>query len=76
MSEPIDMRMLERHVELLSEHFCTVQIFVTRHEMGTDGGTVGASKGSGNWYARCGQVTEWLMQKDECIRIGERSRDQ
>jgi hypothetical protein len=49
----------------LGEHFDTVQVFVTRH--GPDG-TGNAGFGEGSWYARYGQVREWLIREDEKIR--------
>jgi hypothetical protein len=45
------------------EHFDTVQIFATRH-VDSETGTVGAQHGEGNWYARRGQVAEWLVKQD------------
>ncbi len=68
MSQSADTDLLQKHVNELSEHFDTVQIFVTRHEIGTDNGTVGACRSAGNWYARLGQVREWLIQQDERAR--------
>jgi hypothetical protein len=42
----------------LMRHFDSVQIFVTRQEPCKN--TLAFSIGSGNWYARFGQVQEWL----------------
>lgn len=53
-----DMARVQKALDLLSEHFDTVQIFVTRHE---DGGTRAANLGSGNWYARYG----WREENEE-----------
>lgn len=51
----------------LGEHFDSVQIFVTRFEPGPDddpnAGTVNIDFGSGNWFARFGQVENWV---DKC----------
>jgi len=52
---------VERAVNLLSELFDTVQIFVTSTE---DGDTCAHEDGNGNQYARIGQVREWLQEKD------------
>lgn len=60
-----DLEMLRRHVDQLGEHFDTVMIFTTRHEAGTRGGTVNAHWGSGNWFARYGQIRHWLIKEDE-----------
>ncbi len=58
-----DHAMLKRHVAQLAEHFETVQIFATRHSAEHDG-TVGAQWGEGNWYARYGQVKEWVVREE------------
>lgn len=63
-----DMTMLEKHANELAEHFDSVQIFVTRHEGGEKNGTVNASQGAGNWFARYGQVKSWVIKQDECAR--------
>ena len=66
------MKMLDAHVARLCEHFDTVQIFVTRH----DGEyCMVANRGNGNWYARYGQIHEWLIQEDERAREQMRVRD-
>ena len=57
-----DMKMLGSHVSRLCEHFDTVQIFVTRHQGGS---SMTANRGGGNWYARFGQVRQWLIQEEE-----------
>lgn len=64
-----DMKRIRDACEVLSEHYDTVQIFVTRHDAGGVGGTVSATWGSGNWFARHGQVREWLVKDDELVRI-------
>lgn len=58
-----DMRRIDAAINLLSEHFETVQIFTTRHEENAIG-TVRACKGSGNYYARYGQVKQWVIQEE------------
>lgn len=64
-AEEPDVEMLRRHVEQLGEHFDSVQIFATRHEAEIEDGTVSCNFGSGNWFARFGQVGEWLVKQDE-----------
>lgn len=56
-----DMATLDAHAAGLRARFDTVQIFVTRET--SDGCTVAASTGAGNWYARIGQVRSWLVQQ-------------
>lgn len=46
--------------ENLGEHFDSVQIFVTRHAP-EDEGTHRIAYGTGNWFARVGQVFTWLQ---------------
>ncbi|MGP1665752.1 MAG: hypothetical protein ACTS5I_07570 [Rhodanobacter sp.] len=70
-----DMQRLEKALESLSEHFDSCQIFVTRHESGTLDGTVNVNLGVGNWYARYGQVHEWLIKQDEMARVKARRDD-
>jgi hypothetical protein len=64
-----DMARIQTAVEGLGEHFDTVQIFVTRVEHdGNDGMTMNANWGTGNWFARKGQVQDWLTKIDERVR--------
>lgn len=60
-----DLALLRKAVDGLGEHFDTVQVFVTRHEAGTADGTKHISMGSGNWFARFGQIKVWVIQTDE-----------
>jgi hypothetical protein len=62
--EDRDMAILDSHVAQLCEHFDTVQIFVTRQN-GEENVTMTADKGNGNWYARYGQVREWITKQEE-----------
>jgi len=66
-TEDPDLDMLKRHCAQLAEHFDTVHIFVTRHAP-QEGGTVNATWGLGNWFARRGQVAEWMTKADESTR--------
>lgn len=68
-----DMAMLGKHISSLSEHFDSVQIFCTR--LTPDGGTITTSKGSGNWYARYGQIKEWCIKQDETTREEVRNKE-
>lgn len=67
-----DLELLKRHSEQLSEHFDTVQIFVTRHMPAELNGTRAIDYGSGNWYARHGQVSLWITQHNEHERVAVR----
>lgn len=59
-----DEKRIAEAMNTLSEHFDTVQIFVTRHEPGALDGTIAACRGVGNWYARIGYVKEWILQRE------------
>lgn len=64
-TEPDDMKLLDNALKLISEHFDTVQIFATRHEPEVHTGTVNSYKGVGNWYARYGQIKEWVAKVEK-----------
>lgn len=66
-----DMERVNKLVAELSEHFDTVHVFCTRHES-DDIGTVRLSRGSGNWFARFGQIQEWVIREIEGARIATR----
>lgn len=66
-------RMINAHLSALSEHFDSVQIFVS--SLKPDGGTRSISKGRGNWFTRYGQVSEWCIREDERARIGIRCEE-
>lgn len=67
-----DLRILRSHTAQLSEHFDSVEIFVTRKH---PGGTINAEHGDGNWYARYGQVRQWVISEEERMRHSVRSDD-
>jgi hypothetical protein len=71
-----DLAKVSQAIDALSEFFDTVQIFVTRHE-NSEVGTISVQKGSGNWYARVGQVHEWMTKNSEETRedVRENRRD-
>lgn len=50
--------LIQRHACAIGEHFDTVQIFCTKE---TDTGTRSKNYGVGNWYARYGQVRDWVL---------------
>lgn len=64
-----DMELIQKHVDALSEHFDTVQVFVTSKQEGLEGNTINANIGSGNWFARYGQVRTWLLKADERSKL-------
>lgn len=59
------MERLKAAVRSLMEHFDSVQIFANRCESGSLDGTVHASQGGGNWFARFGQCKMWVDVETE-----------
>jgi hypothetical protein len=47
---------------------------VTQYAPLEEGGTVNINKGEGNWFARFGQIVEWLKKEDEYIRIDAKNK--
>lgn len=47
----------------LVPHVDTVQIFITKHES-SEIGTTQMSWGEGNFFARYGQISQWLINED------------
>lgn len=62
MPDP-DIEVIEKALQALSEHFDTVHIFTTRYESEHEGRTICVNRGVGNWFARYGQVTNWLLEQ-------------
>lgn len=59
---PEDLALAQQHLDALGEHFDTVQIFCSRHEAGeSEGGTINVTVGSGNTFARYGQISLWIV---------------
>ena len=59
-----DEQFLDKALDVLREHFDTVQIFATRHEA-SQNGTLHFDCGFGNYYARIGQLDIWLREQRE-----------
>lgn len=68
MTKDEDLASVQKAIDELSEHFDSVHIFCTRYE-GPDIGTVQVNRGTGNWYARSGQIQEWLIKNAEESRV-------
>lgn len=65
-----DLSKLKNATARLMEHFDTVHIFVTRH-VSDDEGTTAASWGGGNWYARRGQIGDWILKQEASAQSDE-----
>lgn len=65
-------KILKKHVDQLMEHFETVQIFVTCQLATKDGlmCTLANNEGAGNFFARRGQVRDWMLRQDEVAASG------
>ncbi len=68
-----DLDMVKASCEKLGEHFDSVQIFATRYDGET--GTVNVQWGSGNWFARKGQIADWLIKEDEASKQAVRKEE-
>lgn len=66
-----DMEMVRRKAQDLMEHFDTVHIFCTRHNPGDDN-TSTISHGRGNYFARRGQIQDWVIVQEEGTRMSAR----
>lgn len=55
------MSLIQNQAAILASSFDSVMIFCTKHEEGGD--TAHYSYGVGNWFARYGQITDWLNQE-------------
>ncbi len=71
-----DLVLIQKAIDLLSEHFDSVQIFANRYESGEKNGTIHVDLGYGNWYSRYGQVRDWLILKDEETREEVRNAEE
>jgi hypothetical protein len=73
-AEKVELARVAAHCDQLAEHFDTVQIFVTRNADNEteEEGTVNIQLGRGNWFARYGQVHQWIVKSDEDARIHAR----
>ena len=56
----IDLKRIQDALDTLGEHFDSVLILATRHE---EAGTINIELGTGNVFARLGQVREYLIKQ-------------
>jgi hypothetical protein len=70
-TETAEIELLKLAAQNLGEHFEAVHIFASRDEP-EEGGTVRYSYGLGNWFARYGQVREWILREEENARCVSR----
>lgn len=74
MTDDERLDVLKRHTAQIMEHFDAIQIFATKENAEEQTTTV-MSWGGGNWYARFGQVQEWIVQQNARAEIKVRRED-
>lgn len=67
------LEIIKKHVAQLAGHFDSVEIFVTEY-ISPEKGTFARSFGTGNWFARYGQIKDWLNQQDIDTEIDLRNQ--
>lgn len=72
MTREEETALVKKYCDQLMEHFDSVQIFVTRSATDLDG-TVHVQQGQGNFFARYGHVSSWLIKENESLREDVRS---
>lgn len=75
MTEPKSPQeiVIDECLNKLAEHYDCVQIFASRHDVDdNEKKTLGSDRGKGNWFARYGQVKEWVIREEEATRINTR----
>ena len=66
-----DIATIDRFLAQLSEHFDAIEIFATRHNPHNNE-SIAVNHGIGNWYARHGQVRDYVAREAERARIAMR----
>lgn len=64
MNEERDLKIVQSHCAQLAEYFETVMIFVSKP---TEDGTINCHWGSGNWFARYGQIKYWIKKEEASL---------
>lgn len=68
MTKEEQLKMIEQHVESLGEFFDSVQIFCSQRDPDGKQETQTFATGCGNWFARYGQIREWVIRAEESSR--------
>lgn len=69
------MDLVQKHADMLCEHFESVQIFCTKSSDDGTGETMSFITGSGNRYANYGLVRLWMIREDQRIKDTQPMRD-
>lgn len=64
------LELIRNQAKILSPSFDTVMIFATKYDPET-GDTSQFNFGIGNWFARYGQVKDWIIAEDGKTMHGE-----
>jgi hypothetical protein len=59
--------LIQSLIESISDRFDTIQVFTTSHDP-TTGETTYIGMGTGNFYARIGQIEEWTRLQKEIVK--------
>lgn len=62
-----DHNVVAKAIDNLGEHFDTVQIFCTRNGI-EDQSLINVTAGSGSWYARYGQIKDFMLRCEERVK--------
>lgn len=65
-----DLAIVNQHLNQLMEHFDCVQIFCSRYNPGEEG-TTWVNRGQGNYFARLGQVRDFLLYEEGRANAGD-----
>lgn len=57
--------MLEKHAEVLAEHFESVRIIAVRNRNGM---YARITRGAGNYFSQYGSIRDWLLEQDQSTR--------
>lgn len=59
------MALLENQINILKNHFDSIQIFASNFNEDDEDNTSHFNTGYGNWFSRYGQVKEWVIKCEE-----------
>lgn len=69
-----DLERIKQAARTLFEFVDSVQIFCTKSD--GENGTINWNYGLGNWFARRGQIGEWLIKEDQATRLSVKPNDE
>lgn len=69
------LKIVNKHLHELGEHFENVQIFITTRDENGDG-MIRIHKGCGDWFSRYGVVNYWLQMENQEARNAASKHDE